>query len=312
MSWLTMMATWGDGLFTLAAEAIRQDFAGHAVRGLTRDGRGGALAIIDNRTLVRRSANAEWRTVFASSTDLSCCIEVGETIYAGTEDAHVLRIDAEGRCEPLTGFDAVAGRHSWYAGAAMVNGKLIGPPLGVRSMTVTCDGTALLVNVHVGGIPRSIDGGRSWHPTIDIEVDVHDVYAHATRPDLVIAASAAGLCVSRDAGATWTVEHEGLDASYCSAVAFAGNDILVASSAEHFAPQGALYRRAIGEAGPLRRIEGLPRWITGICDTDCMDVNGSAVALADRAGNVYVSEDLGRTWECRATGHPGPSSVAIV
>lgn len=312
MSRLTMMATWGDGVFTLAGQAIQHDFGGHAVRGLTRDGRGGALAIVDNRSLVRRAANGEWRTVFTSSTELSCCIEVGETIYAGTEDARVLRIDAHGRCEPLTGFAEVAGREKWYAGAALVNGKLLGPPLGVRSMTATCDGATLLVNVHVGGIPRSIDGGRSWHPTIDIEADVHDVYAHATRPDLVIAASAAGLCVSRDAGATWTVEHGGLDASYCSAVAFAGDDILVASSAEHFAPQGAIYRRAVGEPGPLRPIEGLPRWLTGICDTDCIDADGSAVALADRAGNLYVSEDLGRTWWCRATGHPAPSSVAIV
>jgi hypothetical protein len=312
MSRLTMMATWRDGLFTLTEGAVRQEFAGHSVRGLTRDSRGGALAILDNRTLNRRTPEGKWHTVAASATDLSCCVELGDAIYAGTEDARVLRIGADGGWEPLDGFGAVAGREQWYAGTAVVDGKLIGPPLGVRSMTATCDGAALLVNVHVGGIPRSIDGGKSWQPTIDIEMDVHDVYAHATRPDLVIAASAAGLCVSRDGGASWTVEHEGLHAAYCSAVAFAGDDMLVSASADPFSAQGAIYRRPLAKPGALRPVEGLPRWITGRCDTDCIDVNGSAVALADRAGNVYLSEDLGRTWSCRTTGHSDPSSIAIV
>jgi hypothetical protein len=43
-------------------------------------------------------------------------------------------------------------------------------------MTMTCDGAVLLVNVHVGGIPRSADGGASWQPTIDTDVpDQSDV-----------------------------------------------------------------------------------------------------------------------------------------
>ena len=71
-------------------------------------------------------------------------------------------------------------------------------------MAATCDGAVLLVNVHVGGVPRSTDSGLTWRPPIDINSDVHQVCAHPTRPDIVIAA--AGLCISRDAGATWTIE----------------------------------------------------------------------------------------------------------
>lgn len=77
-----------------------------------------------------------------------------------------------------------------------------------------------------GGIPRSIDGGVTWRPTIDIESDVHEVRAHPTRPDIVIAAAAIGLYISRDAGESWSVEREGLHTTYCSAVAFSGNDML--------------------------------------------------------------------------------------
>ena len=96
----------------------------------------------------------------------------------------------------------------------------MGPPLGIRSMAATCDGAALLANVHVGGVPRSTDAGLTWRPTIDIDSDIHQVCAHPTRPDIVIAAAAVGLCLSRDAGATWTIEQQGLHADHCSAVAW--------------------------------------------------------------------------------------------
>src|SRR5258707_11160447 len=75
-------------------------------------------------------------------------------------------------------------------------------------------GPILFANVHVGGIPRSMDGGRTWQPTIDIKSDVHEVRAHQADPDIVVAASAIGLCISRDAGATWIIERDGLHSSY--------------------------------------------------------------------------------------------------
>ena len=308
-----LIATWRDGLFRVTGDSIGHEFAGRTVCGLTRDGRGGALAILDRHSVGRLTRAGEWRHVAEVDSSLVCCLELGGAIYAGTEDARVLRIDAQGRCEPLDAFDSVPGREKWYAGAALIDGKLIGPPLGVRSMTATCDGVALLVNVHVGGIPRSLDGGGTWHPTLDIELDVHEVTAHPSRPNVVAAASAAGLCTSRDGGATWTLEREGLHAHYCSAVAFAGDGLLVAASADHFAAEGAIYRRPVDGSGPWLPLDGgFPRRISGICDTDCMDVNASSIAVADRAGNLYQSEDLGRTWSCRATGARSPSSVALI
>ena len=155
---------------------------------------------------------------------------MADVIYVGTDDARVLRIDADGALEPLRGFDATAGRDTWYAGSAIINGQRVGPPLGIRSITATPDGAVLLANVHVGGVPRSTDGGATWQPTIDVDSDVHEVRAHPNRPGVVMAAAAIGLCTSRDGGLTWNVEQEGLHASYCSAVAFAGDDVLVSAS----------------------------------------------------------------------------------
>jgi hypothetical protein len=307
-----LVATWRDGLFVVAGTAIRQELPGRAVGGLVRDGKGGALAIVGRRSLCRRVPGGEWITLVTSESELSCCVAVGESIFVGTDDARLLRVGANGVFEPLTGFDAVAGREKWYAGSALVDGRLIGPPLGVRSITATCDAGVLLANVHVGGIPRSSDGGLTWEPTIEIDSDVHQVCAHPTRPDVVVAAAGIGLCVSKDGGSTWATCHEGLHAPYCSAVAFVGDEILVAASADHFAAQGAVYRRPIDRDVPLLPLGGgLPRWLDGIADTGCISAQGSAVAVVDRAGALYVSIDADREYLRVAERLPAPSGILI-
>lgn len=307
-----LAATWRDGLFVVTGEPRHQELAGQSVRALAPDGHGGALAVVDGHALCRRTLDGEWSTIATSEFQLACSVAVRDVIYVGTDDARLLRVSANGKVDQLSGFDAVAGRDRWYAGSALINGQLVGPPLGIRSITATSDGTVLLANVHVGGIPRSMDGGVTWQPTIDVDSDVHEVCAHPIHPGIVIAAAAIGLCISRDSGATWTVEQEGLHASYCSAVAFSGSDILVSASADHFATQGAVYRRPMDEHGPLVPVSGLPRWIDGIADTGCIATRASALAVADKAGNLYVSADTGSTWSRCANGLPTTSSVLIV
>ena len=224
----------------------------------------------------------------------------------------MLRLDAGGTLQRLPGFDVVAGREAWYAGTAIVDGKVVGPPLGIRSMTATCDGEALLANVHVGGIPRSTDGGVTWQPTIDVESDVHDVSAHPERRDIVLAAAAVGLCVSRDAGATWTIEDDGLHAAHCSAVACGRHDVFVSASTDPFAAQGAVYRRPIDGNGPLQPIGGgLPRWTDGKVDTGCIATRDAVVAVIDWSGCLYTSDDDGASWSASADRFPAPSGLQI-
>jgi BNR/Asp-box repeat. len=239
-------------------------------------------------------------------------VPIGNIVFIGTDDARVLRIDPDGAQQFLAGFDAVEGRDTWYAGTMLIDGTRMGPPLGIRSMAATCDGAVLLANVHVGGVPRSTDAGATWRSTIDIESDVHQVRAHPTRPDIVIASAAAGLCVSRDAGATWTIERRGLHAHHCSAVAFGRNDILVSASTGPFATQGAVYRRRIDNDGPLQPLGGgMPTWIDGIADTDCIATRDSTAAVIDRSGCLYVSYDDGATWSCPFDRFSVPSGLHI-
>jgi photosystem II stability/assembly factor-like uncharacterized protein len=238
---------------------------------------------------------------------------VRDTIYVGTDDARMLRLShGGGVLDPIDGFDSVAGRDAWFAGSAIVNGQRLGPPLGIRSVAANSNGSILFANVHVGGIPRSMDGGRTWQPTIDINSDVHEVRAHQANPDIVVAAAAVGLCISRDSGATWIIEREGLHAPHCSAVAFSGDDIIFSASTDPFAAEGRIYRRPVNPDGSITAVEGgMPAWIEGIADTGCIAANGSSIAVADRAGNLYGSDDFGRAWSCRSTRLPTPSGVLI-
>ncbi len=311
-----LVSTWEDGLFAVTAAGRRHELAGQCVRGLARAG-DDALAIVDKRQVQRRNARGEWRTVAILDVDAACCTCAGDAIYVGTDNAQVLRIADDGRVQPLQGFDDTPGRESWYAGAALIDGRWLGPPLGVRSIAATCDGATLLANVHVGGIPRSTDGGRTWRPTIAIDHDVHEVVAHPTRPNVVAAATASGLALSRDGGATWEVTAQGLHAPYSSAVAFLGDEILLAASEHHFAERGAVYRRGLAADESLQplgdeevgRDGRLPRWTQGIADTGLLSALGDQVAVADRRGNVWWSGNAGGSWSRVADSLPTPSAV---
>ena len=308
-----LAASWRDGLFVVTGESVHQELADQPVRCLAPDGNGGALAVVGGRSLRRRTADGVWSTIATAESECSCCVAVGDAIYVGTDDASVLRVGSNGIAEQLGGFDRVADRHKWYAGTALIDGRLVGPPLGIRSITATCNGAALLANVHVGGIPRSTDHGATWSPTIEIDADVHQVCAHPSRPDCVIAAAAAGLCVSKDGGKSWTIEQDGLHASYCSAVAFTDDDILVSASEGPFAAHGAIYRRSMDGSGPLHPVGGeLPRWLEGRADTGCIAAQASTVAAVDSAGHLYISPDAGRTWSCASDRIPAPSSLLVL
>jgi len=112
---------------------------------------------------------------------------------------------------------------------------------------------------------------------------------------------------------TAIIETHALHATYCSAVAFAGDDILVAASDVHFASEGGLYRRRIvdGDSKLARVRGGLPEWCAGIIDTHCIATQGESVAAVDHGGNLYSSRDAGRTWHRAAAGLENPSSVLI-
>jgi hypothetical protein len=290
-----------DGLLVLDGSS-EHDFSGNAVTALA-----GGWVVLNGETVLYRTAG-DWRQAFSVKTPerslggRSAILDRGDEAMVGYGPS-LLRVFKQRQFEPVDGFETVPGRDEWYAVGS-------GDPY-VRSITATTDGV-LLANVHVGGIPRSNDGGRTWEPTIDVDADVHEVRAHPDRPALALAAAAVGVCRSDDAGATWAVSTEGLHGTYCRAVALAGDVMFVSASTGPFTRQGALYRRAIDADGPFERCTGgLPEWQPHNIDTGCLDTDGERVVFGGADGVVYASEDAGRTWKVLADGLPPVTAVAI-
>ncbi|MEM9531948.1 MAG: hypothetical protein AAGA23_13640 [Pseudomonadota bacterium] len=308
-----LASTWNDGLFVLSADGIAHELPGRTVRGLSDDLTGGAFAAVDDRHLFQRRPSGHWSRVASSEHILSVTFAVGDRVYVGTDDARVLVLDDRGELIRIDSFDSIEGRASWFAGTAIIDGKEVGPPLGIRSLSGAPKGR-VFANVHVGGVPRSLDGGATWEPTIGVELDAHEVRVSPVNDDLVAVATAMGLCISWDGGETWSMQSDELHATYCSAVAVTADDIFVAASEHHFSTEGAIYRRSVKPSDDrLEKVEGgLPKWLAGISDTSCIACNGEEMALISAQGQVFCSSDAGHTWNPLDQAVPGVSSVLLV
>lgn len=267
------------------------ELAGRSVAAVARDGP--QLWAIVDRAEIWHSPEGEWRRVATLDGPSATCIAMTDALHVGTSEARLFRLTG-GVLERVSAFEAAEGRDTWYTPWG-------GPP-DTRSISEW--GDDVYVNVHVGGILRTSDGGASWSPTIDIDADVHQV---ASAEGLVLAAGARGLSVSTDRGATWSLRADGLEAAYSRAVVVCGDRLLVSASDGPRGGRAGVYR--IGRAG--RRFErcrvGLPEWFDDNIDTYCLDAlnDGSFAAFGTSEGRVYGSDDGGETWTHLSTvAHP--------
>ena len=277
--------------------------------GLIESGAGNAPTVagpvrIFGDVLIAGGRRALWRgvagwTEMAQATGILSAVDAPGGLIIGTEGAHLLRLGSDG-FETLESFDRVPGRDEWYTPWG-------GPP-EVRSLACTPD-NVLLANVHVGGIARSDDGGRSWASTVDIHDDVHQVRSASGRGDIVVAAAAVGLLFSSDAGLTWRAHHRGLHATYCRAVAVLDNAILISASEGPRGRQSAIYRTNLDAT---ERFERVTDWIDGNVDSHALDGLGEAAAFGTPRGAVYESTDSGTTWNESRSGLAPVTSLTLV
>lgn len=277
------------------------ELAGREVRALELGG-GGPWAIVDGKELWR-NADGRWSRVAATGRRRATCLAATPAgLLIGTARAHLLWLERD-HLVPVSGFDQAEGREAWYTPW--------GAPADVRSISAGLDG-AIHVNIHVGGVLRSRDGGATWRPLLDIEHDVHQVHAPSGHPGLVLVAAFDGFGVSRDGGDTWTWENAGLHAHYCRAVAVAGDTVILSASAGHHGRRAALYRRSLQGAGTFERCAvGLPEWFSDNVDTGCVAAGGDTVAIGTEDGCVFLSTDAGRRWESVAKGLAPIRAVAL-
>lgn len=259
------------------------ELAGRQVNAL-----GGDLALVEGRAVWR---NGDWVGDPLDGPLATCVLPLDGGALVGTAEGHLVRLPAG---ERLASFDDAPGRDAWYTPW--------GGPADVRSLAAGPDGT-LYVNVHVGGILRSADAGASWEPTLDIDLDVHQVIV--ADDGTVLAATAQGLAVSADRGDTWDLVDDGLPATYARAVAVAGDTVLLSVSTGPEGHRAAVYRRRLHGDQPFRRSSvGLPGTFPGNVDTFCLVGAGSVAALGTFAGRVYLSDDAGASWATVAAGPP--------
>jgi len=259
------------------------ELAGRPVNALAGD-----LALVEGRAVWR---DGGWLGEPIEAPLGTCVLPFDGGALVGTVEGHLVRLPSG---ERLASFEDAPGRDQWYTPW--------GGPADVRSMAAGPDGT-LYVNVHVGGILRSTDAGASWEPTLDIDLDVHQVVVAGD--GTVLAATGRGLATSADRGDTWTVVDQGLAATYARAVAVAGDTVLLSVSTGPDGHRAAIYRRPLHGDGPFRRSAiGLPGTFPGNVDTFCLVADGPVAALGTFAGRVYLSDDAGGSWATVAAGPP--------
>ena len=282
----------------------KRELPGRQVGPLAPEPGGTCLGVIDGQEVWRRSLTGAWCRIASVGSPVQSITAVNDTVFVGgQEEAILLRITATGEVERLAGFDKVPGRNEWFAG---------GPPLGVRSLTAAMDGHALLAAVHVGGIPRSSDGGDSWAPTIPVMFDVHGVHSHPHLSNLVAAAAAVGLCVSTDGGLNWTVFSEGLEGMTCLAVNVLPDEVLFSVQDGPFAKRSQVWRWRIGGKHIEQVLDGLPMWFDGKVDTGGIACGQERAAIIDGGGNLWLSVAGSGSWKCIAQNVPYALGLAIV
>jgi hypothetical protein len=280
------------------------ELAGRNVGAMAQESSGSCLAVVDGKEIWRREFAGEWSKLATSPAALQSIVSVnGVILSGGMDEAIMIRVSPTGSVDQMRGFDQTPGRHEWFAG---------GPPLGVRSLAATADGSVLLAAVHVGGIPRSLDGGETWAPTIPVAFDVHEVRAHPTIANTAVAAAAVGLCVSYDAGRNWKVISEGLKGTSSLAAALLQDEALFSVQEGPFAKRSQLWRWPLGaeRAAPVR--DGLPEWLEGKIDTNLIAAGAGRAAVVDAGGNLWLSSAGSAGWERVATGLPYTSGVVIL
>ena len=275
----------------------------HAGRAVTAvaPSRGQVWAILGGSEVWHSADLRDWTHVADLQGHRGTCITaVDDDVFVGSSEAHLFRVEG-GRLEAVSGFDRAEGRSAWYTPWG-------GPP-DTRSIANWDETT--YVNVHVGGILRTEDRGRTWTPTIEIDADVHHV---TTAEGSVLAACARGLAISTDRGLTWTLRRDGLEAPYSRAVAICGDAVLLSASRGPRGGGAAVYRGGLSTDALERCRAGLPEWFDDNIDTYCLDAvpDGSFTAFGTADGRLFGSHDGGGTWAELAAGLPPVTRVLLL
>jgi hypothetical protein len=259
-------------------------------------------ALVDGREVRRVAAphggDGELVATLPDDATGTCLVVHAGTAWVGGEGAALWRVDGD-RPVRVTSFDGAPTSAEWHTPWG-------GPP---AIFSMASSGDDLYVGVHVGGVIRTSDGGRSWSATIDLHDDVHEVVADASGT-LWAATGVRGLARSDDRGASWSYLTDGLHAHYLLTVAATSDAVVVGASSGHAARDGALYR--FDGDRFVRCGTGLPERLGGPVGPRQLAASGDDVVVALPGGHVLASADGGRNWTPAASGLGHVTEVALL
>lgn len=207
------------------------------------------------------------------------------TVVVGRAGARLATVGLDGQVRDVPAFEAISGRDDWENPANATP----------DTRTMAAGPKRWWVNVHVGGVWWSDDGGHTWHGAVEPEADVHEVRADGD--GRVVVAAAVGFGWSEH-GESWSWTTNGLHACYLRAVALDGDTVYVSASDGPWTSNAAVYRSRLG-SDFVRCEVGLPDKFDDNVDSGHLDAAGGRVAVGFE-DQVYVSDDNGETWRLAA------------
>ncbi len=225
-------------------------------------------------------------------------------IYAGTEPSNLYRSEDDGQTwEEFPALRELPSAPTWSF-----------PPRPwtshVRWIAAhPADPEIVYVGIELGGVMRSLDGGRTWEDRKPGSYhDSHCLATHPAHPDRVYEAAGEGVAWSHDAGHTWQAVDAGKDRHYTWGLAVdAANPDLWYVSATFSArtahrrdgnAQAHIYRkRGDGPWEPVGENGGLPSPLPYMPYSLVAPRNHPGAIIAGmQHGELWLSEDAGDTW----------------
>jgi photosystem II stability/assembly factor-like uncharacterized protein len=263
----------------------------------------------DGQTWERRERGIAHPDIYSLATS-----KMGDEIrlYAGTEPAHLYVSTDQGKSwAELANVRSVGSVPKW---------TFPGEPHEAHVKQLTFDprsADTIYVSIEVGGALKSLDGGRTFRDLEGFYEDVHRVVIPEKRPNWAYIAGGDGLWQSKDAGETWErlTDHTARIA-YPDALVVHPEDPDLLFMAGAICNPGQWRQTKDADSRIARSRDGgqtweyleggLPAHIRGNMEAMCMNAwpGGYALFAATTDGDVYSSDDEGKSWSTIARGLP--------
>ena len=275
----------------------------------------------DGAIWLSRNQGKSWNSIADSPINEEITVlfvhRIDNDIYFGTEPPKIYRYKCNNQhWELVTDLSTLEIAKTWYTPWG-------GPP-AVRSAAPTYSGD-LYLNIHVGGVLRTLNRGETWLPTNEgLELDVHEVAACRKRENAVYTATANGFFLSQDGGESWKARNDGLANRYTRGIAIHPDQpetILISGSPTSpggwriHGKQFSLFRTTDDGKHWTKVTHGLPEESDSEIDTHGIAFSreiSDQVLCGLRSGELYASSDAGVSWSSVSDNLPSIRSLCAL